>query len=190
MNRRTHPTARRALGLVAATAAATTGLVCATVVAPSESEAAGARPSFRVPFTCDQTWRADTREGHSPSDYAVDFNYGSGWDDFGKLVRASEPGTVVFAGIGGGSYGKTVVVAHGDGWRTRYAHLNDIRVSDNERVSDTTVLGTVGKSGLSADSLPHLHYEQLADGVVKPAKFVNSSVVYFGSSYHRRETCG
>jgi hypothetical protein len=182
--------AHRVLGLAAATAAVAGGLIGATVVAPDSAEAAGTRPSFRVPFTCDQTWRADTRDGHSPSDYAVDFNFGSGWDDFGKVVRASEPGTVVFAGTGAGSYGKTVVVAHGDGWRTRYAHLNEIRVSKDQKVSDTTVLGTVGKSGLSSSSLPHLHYEQLADGVVKPAKFVNSSVVYFGSSYHTRTTCG
>lgn len=79
----------------------------------------------------------------------------------GSRVIATGDGVVVFAGRSSG-YGRTVLIDHGRGWRTRYAHLKRIRVSTGERVARGEVIGTVGRSGRASG--PHLHYEVLRDG--------------------------
>ena len=71
-------------------------------------------------------------------------------------VAAARAGRVVWAGPLG-SFGSTVVVAHGNGVRTLYAHLATIDVFLLERVSSGTQLGTVGSTGRSTG--PHLHFE-------------------------------
>jgi murein DD-endopeptidase MepM/ murein hydrolase activator NlpD len=63
---------------------------------------------------------------------------------------------VSFAGRTGG-YGRMVVLEHGNGWETRYAHLHRIKVEKGDRVRRGRKLGTVGHSG-NADG-NHLHYE-------------------------------
>jgi murein DD-endopeptidase MepM/ murein hydrolase activator NlpD len=79
----------------------------------------------------------------------------------GTPVWATADGTVVVAEREG-AYGRTVVVDHGSGYTTRYAHLRRIKVERGERVQRGEVLGTVGESG-NADGV-HLHYEVLRDG--------------------------
>ncbi len=54
-------------------------------------------------------------------------------------------------------YGLTVVVDHGDGWQTLYAHLFEIGVQPGEQVQRGQPLGRVGDSGRA--STPHLHFE-------------------------------
>jgi murein DD-endopeptidase MepM/ murein hydrolase activator NlpD len=56
-----------------------------------------------------------------------------------------------------GSFGNAVVVAHGSGVRTLYAHLSQIDVSLLDRVSTGSPIGTVGSTGRSTG--PHLHFE-------------------------------
>lgn len=74
-------------------------------------------------------------------------------------------GTRVVATAGGvvgtaerwGDFGRVVVIDHGDGWQTRYAHLKSIKVKKGKRVKRGDVVGTVGKSGNATGN--HLHYE-------------------------------
>jgi murein DD-endopeptidase MepM/ murein hydrolase activator NlpD len=60
--------------------------------------------------------------------------------------------------------GNVVVVDHGNGYVTRYAHLADIEVRKGRKVKRGTRLGYVGVSGNSF--APHLHYEVLRDTLV------------------------
>jgi murein DD-endopeptidase MepM/ murein hydrolase activator NlpD len=71
-------------------------------------------------------------------------------------VTAARGGRVVWAGPLG-SFGNAVVVAHGSGVRTLYAHLARIDVRLLDRVGLGTQLGTVGSTGHSTG--PHLHLE-------------------------------
>jgi hypothetical protein len=59
-------------------------------------------------------------------------------------------------------YGNYLEIDHGEGWVTRYAHLEDIQVKFGARIAKGQVIGTVGSSGGSV--APHLHYEILHDG--------------------------
>lgn len=60
-----------------------------------------------------------------------------------------------------GGYGKQVVINHGFGYKTRYAHMEDFNVKKGDRIKRGDMIGTVGNSGLS--TAPHLHYEILKD---------------------------
>jgi murein DD-endopeptidase MepM/ murein hydrolase activator NlpD len=62
-----------------------------------------------------------------------------------------------------GAYGYLVVLDHGGGWETRYAHLSRIDVRVGERVAQGAVVGLVGSTGASTG--PHLHFEVRRDGL-------------------------
>lgn len=83
----------------------------------------------------------------------------------GTLVHASGPGIVVHASRMGG-YGRVVIVDHGHGLQTRYAHLQRIKTKKGEFLPAGAVLGTVGSSGRTTG--PHLHFEVRQDGVALP----------------------
>ena len=78
----------------------------------------------------------------------------------GSLVIAAGGGRVVFAGPERG-YGRLVEIDHGDGYRSRYAHLARVGVRAGQTVSRGAVIGEVGRSGLTTG--PNLHYEVLKD---------------------------
>jgi murein DD-endopeptidase MepM/ murein hydrolase activator NlpD len=68
-------------------------------------------------------------------------------------------------------YGRYVLIEHGFGRQTRYAHLETIHVRAGQQVARNTVIGRVGDSGRSTG--PHLHYEVLQNGKpVDPANFI------------------
>jgi murein DD-endopeptidase MepM/ murein hydrolase activator NlpD len=103
----------------------------------------------------------------------------------GTPILASADGTVVLAGWGGG-YGNVVVLDHGKGLRTRYAHMSRIGVRNGQRVSQGQSIGAVGSTGLSTG--PHLHYEVWQNG--KPidprtAKFFGGSTQLGGADLAR-----
>lgn len=75
---------------------------------------------------------------------------------YGMTVKAFEKGTVIFAAWDGG-YGKAVVIRHGGGMTTRYAHLSAINVRVGEVVGAGTTIGRVGNTGFSTGF--HLHFE-------------------------------
>jgi len=80
----------------------------------------------------------------------------------GTRVRAAAGGRVVFAGHTGSGYGNLVVIAHGGGVRTRYAHLERFGVRAGEAVAAGAVIGRVGEAGDATG--PHLHFEVLVRG--------------------------
>lgn len=85
----------------------------------------------------------------------------------GTPIRAARGGTVSFAGRRGG-YGNTVVVDHGGGVSTLYAHAATIDVKQGDRVRAGAPIATVGSTGRSTG--PHLHFEIRRDGeAVDPA---------------------
>jgi hypothetical protein len=111
-------------------------------------------PDFDVPFPCGQAWIGATRTSHNPP-MAIDFNR---HDDEGDAVVASAAGTVTIGGDHDVRYGRHVVIDHGRGWTTRYAHLSTVVVADGQVVAEGEPIGEVGSTGLS--TAPHLHYEQ------------------------------
>jgi murein DD-endopeptidase MepM/ murein hydrolase activator NlpD len=80
----------------------------------------------------------------------------------GTPVVSAASGRVVFAGASGSGWGRMVLVAHGHGVRTRYAHLSRIAVHVGQRVSTGATLGRVGATGEATG--PHLHFEVLLRG--------------------------
>jgi murein DD-endopeptidase MepM/ murein hydrolase activator NlpD len=178
--RRRRAVAFAALLVTAGSAAAVGGLM------ESAPAAAASAPGFQLPFPCGQTWSGQTRSTHSPAN-AIDFNR---TDDLGDAVVASASGTVVTVkNLGNRSYGRYVVVDHGGGWTTYYAHLNSFAVSRGDRVSAGERIGTVGSTGGSTG--PHLHFEQRLRGTVKRVVFDGSTAYYWGTrSYTSRNTCG
>jgi murein DD-endopeptidase MepM/ murein hydrolase activator NlpD len=75
----------------------------------------------------------------------------------GTPVRAAFGGTVTKAGDVGDGYGISVVIDHGNGHLTHYAHLSTARVSVGEKVSTGQPIGLEGSTGDSTG--PHLHFE-------------------------------
>jgi len=127
------------------------------------------RPAFKVPFLCDQTWQGNNWSGHSPA-HSIDWNHydaNGSPDDYGRRVVASAGGTVLDSYYStSNGYGNVIVIGHGDGWHTRYAHLSERLVSKGDTVSMGTVIGKVGDSSAIYTLSPHLHYEQIHDGSV------------------------
>jgi murein DD-endopeptidase MepM/ murein hydrolase activator NlpD len=80
----------------------------------------------------------------------------------GLEIHASGAGTVILATMNRHGYGKEVVVDHGFGYTTRYAHLNDIFVKTGQHLKRGEVIGTLGSTGRSTG--PHLHYEIRKEG--------------------------
>ncbi|MBN2310919.1 MAG: M23 family metallopeptidase [Candidatus Hydrogenedentes bacterium] len=80
----------------------------------------------------------------------------------GTPVAATAYGEVVFAGRNRDAFGRQVIIDHGNGYRTRYAHLGAIETKRGRRVRRGDVIGRVGKSGRATGV--HLHYEVQIDG--------------------------
>lgn len=148
--------------------------------------AAHAAPAFQLPFPCNQVWSGQTRTNHNPQ-RSIDFNRAN---DLGDPVVASAAGTVtVVANLGNTSYGRYVVINHGSGWTTYYAHLNSQSVSVGQSVSRGQRIGTVGSTGGSSG--PHLHYEQRQNGSAVSIRFNGNTALYWGTkNYTSRNSCG
>ena len=124
-------------------------------------------PDYEMPFSCGQVWEGSTRPSHSPSAYSADFNR---VPDLGEPALAAAAGVVTtVTDLGNRSYGKYVVVDHGNGDTTLYAHLDALWAVPGQRVDQGTVLGRVGTSGGSSG--PHLHFEERLNGKVQKPWF-------------------
>lgn len=110
----------------------------------------------RMPLNSNFGWRRDPFTGSSRMHTGVDIDC-----RFGQSVGASMGGVVYWASRRGG-YGNLVVVDHGKGITTFYAHLSSIQVVPGQWVVAGQTVGLVGSSGRSTG--PHLHYEVRARG--------------------------
>jgi murein DD-endopeptidase MepM/ murein hydrolase activator NlpD len=73
-------------------------------------------------------------------------------------------------------YGKIVIIDHGNGVVTRFAHCDEILVEEGQQVERNEVVARVGSTGLATSA--HLHYEILVNGFpVDPRKFIFSDIV-------------
>lgn len=94
----------------------------------------------------------------------------------GTPIRAAAPGRVVFAGPRG-TYGLAVIIDHGGGVRTLYAHCSRILVSEGSSVGTATVVALAGNTGRSSG--PHLHLEVLKNGIpLDPLQYLEQEIYY------------
>jgi murein DD-endopeptidase MepM/ murein hydrolase activator NlpD len=91
-------------------------------------------------------------------------------------VHTTADGVVVQAEMVSGGYGRLIIVDHGDGIQTYYAHLSKILVRVGQEVRRSEIIGLVGTSGRT--TAPHLHYEVRVGGAPRnPYRYlVNASV--------------
>jgi len=88
----------------------------------------------------------------------------------GAPIYAAKGGTVIAAGVRGG-YGNTIVIDHGDGLSSLYAHQSKYEVSNGARVETGEIIGRVGSTGMSTG--PHLHFEMRLFGTpIDPMPFM------------------
>ena len=99
----------------------------------------------------------------------------AGVDFVGKTdtpIHATGDGIVIVATTSFNGYGNQVIVDHGFGYKTRYAHMNRILVHEGEKVKRGQVIGAMGSTGRSTGT--HLHYEVLVKNKpVNPLLYFN-----------------
>ena len=108
------------------------------------------------PVTSNFGWRTHPILGTERFHSGIDFGA-----DYGSLIYASEQGRVIYADWYGG-YGNAVIVDHGNGMTTLYAHCSDLYVKDGDIVAKGQPIASVGSTGFSTG--PHLHFELRANG--------------------------
>ena len=96
--------------------------------------------------------RLDPFSGRPTMHYGIDFT-----GTIGTPVYVTGDGIVLEAEYTFNGYGKQILVDHGFGYKTRYAHLSKIIVKPGDRVKRGEVIGLLGNTGKSTG--PHLHYE-------------------------------
>ncbi len=130
---------------------------------PSIRPVFGGRVSDRYGFRIDPF--TDVKRHHDGLDISV---------PHGTDVKATASGTVIKARktyIPKKGFGKEVVIDHGNGIQTRYAHLSKVLVKVGQKVDRWHVIGKVGDTGRSTG--PHLHYEVIIKGKsVDPENYI------------------
>lgn len=117
------------------------------------------------PVTSNFGWRTHPILGTERFHSGIDFGA-----DYGSLIYASEQGRVIYADWYGG-YGNAVIVDHGNGMTTLYAHCSDLYVKDGDVVAKGQPIAAVGSTGFSTG--PHLHFELRANGEpIDPAAYL------------------
>jgi len=95
----------------------------------------------------------------------------------GTPVRSAAEGVVVTAEMVGGGYGRLVVIDHGGGVQTYYAHLSRFNAHTGQEVHRGDTIGFVGSSGRT--TAPHLHYEVRVGGDVRnPIRYLQNAGVF------------
>src|SRR5690606_2254476 len=90
-------------------------------------------------------------------------------------IYATGNGRVVEAARLHRGYGNMIVIDHGYGYRTLYAHMSKFNVRPGQQVKRGEIIGFVGNTGKS--TAPHLHYEVIKDGVkVNPINFFYNDI--------------
>jgi murein DD-endopeptidase MepM/ murein hydrolase activator NlpD len=116
---------------------------------------------------------------------SIDFNRAN---DLGDPVVASAGGTVTrVANEGNKSYGRWIEISHGDGYTTRYAHLQTQKVSVGQKVTKGQTIGTVGNTGGSSG--PHLHFELRRNGTAIRPYFNGQQAYFYGTKNYKSQNC-
>ena len=101
-------------------------------------------------------WRIHPILGYRKFHTGIDIGVG-----YGTPIHAADSGTVIYATWMGG-YGNVVIIDHGGGISTLYAHQSRLAVGNGTRVARGQVIGYIGSTGLSTG--PHLHFEVRLNG--------------------------
>lgn len=120
--------------------------------APAPSDYGGATGSFM--------WPVSGRLTQGPHAYHMALDLAN---VTGTPIAAADAGVVIFAGWDTTGYGYSVVIDHGNGFRTRYAHMSYYLVEAGQQVGKGDLIGKVGSTGRSTG--PHLHFETIYNGV-------------------------
>jgi murein DD-endopeptidase MepM/ murein hydrolase activator NlpD len=119
-------------------------------------------PVLAPPGTGAFVWPTDRR-------YLVGKNFSWRWHpgldlggEFDEPIYAADSGVVVYAGWNSYGYGNLVILDHGNGWHSLYAHFNSVLVACGEGVTQGQIIGLSGSTGRSTG--PHLHFEMRLDG--------------------------
>lgn len=102
---------------------------------------------------------------HSISGYSYDSGVHPGIDiggQEGNPIYATDSGVVVYAGWSSYGYGYMIVIDHGNGWQSAYAHLSAVGVGCGQSVYQGGHIGALGNTGNSSG--PHLHFELSING--------------------------
>jgi murein DD-endopeptidase MepM/ murein hydrolase activator NlpD len=95
----------------------------------------------------------------------------------GTPVRTTADGIVIQAEMVTGGYGRLIIVDHGDGIQTYYAHLSKILVHAGQEIRRGEMIGLVGSSGRT--TAPHLHYEVRKGGSpMNPSRYLANSTIF------------
>ncbi len=107
-----------------------------------------------------------TRQMHTGTDFTA---------NIGTHVHATGDGVVEAIEVSAWGYGNSVIINHGFGFKTRYAHLSAFKVRQGQHVKRGELIGLVGNTGKSTG--PHLHYEVERRGVkVNPIHYFHSDL--------------
>ena len=124
-------------------------------------------PVYRYQLSSEFGTRSDPFKKHLAKHKGLDMRA-----SLGSRVSAMAGGKVLSAGYQNNGYGNIVEIDHGNGFSTKYAHLNKIYVKKGEIVDFNQAIGEVGHTGRATGN--HLHYEVLYRGAnVNPLTFVN-----------------
>ncbi len=112
---------------------------------------------------------------HGVSGYAYDPGVHPAIDitgQTGNSIFATDSGVVVYAGWSDYGYGNLIVVDHGNGWQSAYAHLSSIGVGCGQSVYQGGYIGALGSTGNSSGA--HLHFELSINGAkVNPLDYTS-----------------
>jgi murein DD-endopeptidase MepM/ murein hydrolase activator NlpD len=137
-------------------------------------------------FEFARRWHTHTQPAAWPVDGVLMSSYGQRTDPFsgegayhtgvdisapsGTPVHATADGIVAFADFSGG-YGRLVIIDHGNGYETYYAHLSRFDVVTGQEIRQGETVGAVGETGRV--TAPHLHYEvRVGKAPVNPYRFL------------------
>ncbi len=90
----------------------------------------------------------------------------------GTPIYATADGKIDEVSVRFSGYGKMIIIDHGFGYKTRYAHMHDFAVRQGQNIKRGELIGYVGDTGLS--TAPHLHYEVFMNG-----EFINPVHYFF-----------
>ncbi len=121
------------------------------VTSNGSSEWQNPLPGYSV--TSGYGWRRDPFTGESKFHYGIDI----GTSSTKPPIKAAKSGEIVYARWNDQGYGNLVIIDHGDGIRSYYAHLSKIGVSVGQKVAGGSYIGDVGSTGNSTGN--HLHIE-------------------------------